>query len=195
MDITYLHDTQKIINELQNICKLLIKDYKYMETTAEEFHMDNGRLLYFLVCLEPESTCYGCGTGAFLYKDGRIFRFHYNIHTPYSKGPHVSNTMTNIEETIWVDRGNVSYVHNVRTEFGREAFWHHTPISCLNEEARTLRTLMASLQAYCRREGYCKKLRRLDKAHEKWEAEKHIKILSENSVYGITNIISKEAGK
>lgn len=191
MCISYLPDTRKIIDDHDGIRKNIMKDYHYTDIPVEHFPVPNIRMLYFMVCLEPESVSYGNGSGAFVYKDGRVFKFHYNIHKPDFKGPHISNQMTNVEEIVWSENDGIGVTRFAETCFGMQAFWDHTPMSCLNEEAGTLRTLMKSLQAYCRKENYCRKLNRLDKAHEKWKAREHLLITAVDTGHGTVTVISK----
>lgn len=171
METTYSAEIQAIIDEEEEIRKDIREQYKYTDVDSGNFTATDIRVLYFMVCLEPKSTCYGRGLGAFVYKDDSVYRFHYNIHTTYSKGPHLSNKMTSISRIIMRERHGIAATERLETSFGRKAFWMHTPDDCLNPEEKALRELMKSLAVYCRKEDLCKKLRKTDKAHEKWEKE------------------------
>lgn len=180
----------KIIDDMTEMKTGLIETCRYTEIPTSEIlnhHILSDRLhiLYFMVCLEPESMAYGRGIGAFIYRDGRVFEFWYNIHTSHSKGPHKSNQMTMIQELVWDERRGFGAAKAVDTDFGHEAFWSHTPTESLGENAHDLRKLMISLQKYCRGEKYCEKLRKLDKKHMVWEAERGAKLLMRNQTYGI----------
>ncbi len=72
------------------------------------------------------------------------------------------------------NRHDVVLPQTVETSFGIKAFWHHTPMDCLDDEAKSLREFMKSLQLYCRKEKMCERLRKTDKAHEEWNASVEI---------------------
>lgn len=126
-------------------------------------------MLGFVVYLDPESVMYGTATGVFVYKGERAFQFHYNIHTPHCKGPRVSNTMSCIYEIKVTDKFGIICAECVDTDFSNEAFWYYTPDDSLGEEDRAVRKLMKSVQAYCRGQKYCERLRKTDAAHVRWE--------------------------
>lgn len=196
MDINYLPDTKKIIEMYTENKRNLQADYHYTDIPVTNFPVDNIRMLYFMVGLRPDAMSYGRGIGAFVYKDGRVFQFHYNIHTPHSKGPHLSNTMSSIEEVKLQVKYDIVLTQCVGTNFGNQAFWAYTPMSCLDEESKTLRILMKSLQTYCRKKDYCKKLRKLDKVHEKWMAERHLQVTTVyNTGKGKVDVITKQNPK
>lgn len=190
---------KKIVDEHLRIKESLKNDFHYEDIPVEKcFYLpglmsesSNIQLLYFMVCLEPESISYGRGIGAFVYKGNHVYRFNYNIHTPHSKGPHRSNQMTNIQEVVWFHNENFESVKTIDTHFGDEAFQTHTSLAYMDEEAKSLRLLMKSLQDYCRKQDYCKILRSLDKAHEQWKLERDIKTLMTNTCYGATTVVSK----
>lgn len=169
----YPGTTYQILGEYEEIRKGLRNDYKYEDFDKDAIKAPDIDLQWVMGCLEPESPTYGVALGLFVYKqDGRVYLFHYNIHRPESKGPLRSNQMTTIEEVIWKDWKEFSGVNTKDTDFGMKAFWAYTPMDCLGSEAKSLRQLMISLQAYCRQMDYCTKLRRLDKKHLVWEAKR-----------------------
>lgn len=192
MEIKYSTDTQRIIDIQQEIQTGCMNDYGYTDISTENFQAMDIEILYFMVCLKPESPCYGTGTGAFVYKDGRVFKFHYNIHSPYSKGPHRSNTMTSIDELVLRDSYGIVSVDMKHTVFGSEAFHYYTPTNCLDDESRSMRELIKSIQTYCRKENLCGKLRRLDSFHEKWKESKQISIITVDSPNGTCRVVSNK---
>lgn len=166
----YPAETKQIMESYEELYTDIRDSYGYTDISPTVFEADGIRVLHFMVCLKPESPGYGTGLGAFVYKDGNVYQFHYNIHTPYSKGPHRSNQMTCIDRIVLDDRNGITSAKTVETQFGTKAFWDYTPMECLDPEAESLRLLMKSLQAYCRKENLCAKLGKLDKAHEKWKS-------------------------
>lgn len=170
MDVTkYPQDTQSIIRIEEEIHEDL-KRLKYEDMDLSGLKPVPGiDVLYFMACMCPESVCYGSGTGMFVYKDGRVFRFSYNIHTTYSKGPHLSNRMTGIEQVILEEKHGIAMTRHIMSMFGKGAFWMHTPMDCLDDEGKALRMLMGSIQEYCREMDLCGKLRKTDRLHEEWE--------------------------
>lgn len=188
MDTNNCHsaETQLIIDEYEKV-RIDVRDtYKYTDVDPDNFKATDIKVLFFMICMEPESPSYGKATGAFIYKneqvyqDERVYQFYYNIHTPYSKGPHLSNQMTCINRVVLNNRHGITTIKFEESCFGSMAFWIHTPMDCLTPEARSLRELMKSLQSYCRKENLCKRLRKTDKAHEKWEA-------IQNNIYSANN--------
>ena len=168
----YSLEVKMIIKE-QEIMRTEIRDiHKYIDVNPVNFEVDNIDILYFMICLDPESTFYGTGNGVFVYNNEQVYLFRYNIHTPHSKGPHISNTMTSVDQLILKDRHDITMLETKETEFGFKAFWDHTPMECLNQEEKSLRQLMRSIQSYCRKENLCAKLRKTDKIHEKWKSER-----------------------
>ena len=164
-----------ILERLDEIYNGLCKDYKYRLVQKEAIQTDGIKILYFAVCLEPESPAYGRALGTFQYGDD-IYQFHYNIHTPSSKGPHRSNQMQSIEKVVIKEyRTGGKDLKYEETAFGQRAFWMHTPMSMLNEKEQALRRLMKGLQAYVRRQKWMSKLHHLDAAHEKWESDRQAK--------------------
>lgn len=177
---------KQILKELHAARKRTEKEFHYTDIPVENFEIDDIRMEYFMVCLEPKSVPYGKGIGAFTYKDGRVFQFRYNIHTPEAKGPRLSNQMTNIQQLELSERTDIFILRPVDTDFGNMAFWNYTPLSALTGESKTLRLLMKSLQAYCRKKDYCKQLRKLDHVHLEWETERNIAMVMTNSMYGMS---------
>lgn len=178
---------KQILKELHAARKRMEKEFHYTDIPVENFEIDDIRMEYFMVCLEPKSVPYGKGIGAFTYKDGRVFQFCYNIHTPEAKGPRLSNQMTNIQQLELSEiRTDIFMLRPVDTDFGNMAFWDHTPLSTLTGESKTLRLLMKSLQAYCRKENYCEQLQKLDLAHLEWETERNAATVMMNSMYGVS---------
>ncbi len=183
----------EIIDVYEETYEKLKKDYGYTEFDVETIQhaMDiiqpGITILHIMGCLKPESICYGKAVGFFIYKDYHVFRFHYNIHTPEFNGPRVSNMMEDVEEIIldekMRDKYDILACEFEKTGFGSEAFWAHTPISTLKEDEKALRALMMALQAYCRKQEYCKLLRKLDKKHLKWEAELKMRLNSDVGVH------------
>lgn len=168
----YPAETAEIVKLLDDIYDDMRERLKYVNVDTGNFQAKDIDVLHFMVCLAPDSMCYGRGIGAFIYKDGRVFQFSYNIHTPHSKGPRLSNRMTNIQRVTLHDCYGVMTTRNKNTDFGLKAFWDYTPISALDDESASLRELMKSVQSYCRKENLCARLRKTDKEHEKWENKK-----------------------
>lgn len=181
----YPSETYKIISEYEKVHADLRDMYKYEDIDKDNFKVTDIEVLFFMTCMNPESVCYGTAVGAFIYKDGRVYRFHYNIHTPHSKGPHKSNQMSCIDRVILDTRNGITSVDFKDTVFGTKAFWDHTPMDSLDPAAKSLRELMISLKLYCRQQNLCSKLRKLDKKHEEWENTQKIKHVVNNSTYGI----------
>lgn len=166
--------TKRIISEWEPIKKDLQKDLKYTNIDPASITADDIHVLYFMIGLDPESVGYGMGTGAFVYKDGRVFCFHYTIHTTHTKGPHVSNTMDYIDEIILDKKYGIPLPRTVNSSFGYKAFWLYTPMKLLDDDAKCLRQLMESVKAYCRKEELCRKLRKTDKKHNEWRMKMHV---------------------
>lgn len=182
----YSNETRQIIELLHEARREFQSTHKFQDVDVKPLQTDGLDLLYFMVCLEPESVMYGTGFGAFAHPSGRVYRFSYNIHTPRSKGPHRSNQMTNIEEVVLEDVCGVKMTKNERTDFGGKAFWIHTSMDALDEDSKRLRRLMESLKAYCRKEDLCGRLRKLDKAHEQWAFNIRAARVMQNTYYGVT---------
>ena len=166
----YSGTTQKILNDLGELRKQLSERHKFVDFGLPQTVPDID-LQWVMGCFEPKSIFYGGAIGVFVYKsDGRVFKFHYNIHRPESKGPHISNRITEIEECVWPDDDtSIPISMTQSTSFGAGAFYGDisTP------EATALYTLMRSLQVHCRRQNYCAKLRKLDQKHLAWKEEEH----------------------
>lgn len=165
----YSAETLQLIEEHELIHADIREWQHYEDQPLDDIKATDIDMLYFMVCICPESMSYGRGLGAFVYKDGRVFRFTYNIHTPHCKGPHRSNTFTNIDEVILNTRHGITTADTRESDFGSKAFWYHTPMECLKDEEISVRELMLSVQAYCRKMNFCEQLRKSDKAHERWE--------------------------
>ncbi len=161
--------TKLVVDEYEKIRIALRKAYNFTDVDLAGFEAPHIKMLYFMTCMDPESMCYGTAAGSFVYKDRRVFSFHYNIHIPHAKGPRISNMMTDIKQIVMKEMHGSILPEKKETSFGREAFLSHIPIGHLDEESKDLRRLMKSLQSYCRKEELCKKLRKTDKAHLEWE--------------------------
>ena len=184
----YPSETYQIIDEYEKVNISLRDMYKFEDIDKDNFKATDIEVLFFRACLEPESVCYGTAVGAFIYKDGKVYRFDYNIHTPHSKGPRISNQMTHIDHIILDTRHGITSVKFEEIVFGMKAFWAHTPMDILDPAAKSLRELMISLQLYCRQQNLCGKLRKLDKKHEEWENKRKVTVATINSKYGISSI-------
>lgn len=184
-------ETYQIIDGYEKNRTKSVELFGYTDVDIDNFKASNIRMLHFMICLKPESVAYGRGIGAFVYKDGRVFKIHYNIHTPHSKGPHLSNQMTLIEQIVLKTYFGITVTECVSTSFGAKAFWNYTPMDCLDPEARSLRELMISIRSYCRKENLCGKLRKLDKVHDKWNTERQMKVVQKNIIYGVTKTRDK----
>lgn len=182
----YSNETRQIIEQLHEERREFQSSYKFQDVDVKPLQTDGLNLLYFMVCLEPKSIMYGTAFGAFVHPSGRVYRFSYNIHTPRSKGPHRSNQMTNIKEVVLKDVCGVKMTENKQTDFGGKAFWIHTSMDALDEDSKSLRRLMESLKAYCRREDLCGRLRKLDRAHEQWDFNRRATRMMQNTYYGVT---------
>lgn len=181
----YPPETRQILDEIEEQ-KELLKRFGYTDADITGITATDIRMLYFMVCLDPESISYGTGTGVFTYKDKKVFRFHYNIHTPWSKGPRLSNRMTSMDQALLKTCFGIPMMEFTDTAFGQKAFWDHTPVSELDDGERSLRELMASLKAYCRKENLCARLRRTDKTHMEWKKETDEKIAEKRKSYACT---------
>lgn len=186
----YPSETYQIIDEYEQVHIGLRDTYKYKDIDKDNFKATDIEVLFFMICMEPESVCYGTAVGAFVYKDGNIYRFDYNIHTPHSKGPRISNQMTHIDHVVLDTRRGITSVKFEETVFGAKAFWVHTPMDILDPEAKSLRELMISLQLYCRQQNLCGKLCELDKKHKEWENRRKVAVAAINSKYGINSMIN-----
>lgn len=166
-------ETQRQIIDAEERDRIQLKNsYGFTDADTAGLSAPGITVLYFMTCLAPASVFYGKAMGAFAWRDGRVFRFHYNIHTPRSKGPGLSNQMTEIKEVTTEEFYGETVVNHKHTDFGGRAFWIHTPMDMLNAEEKSLRAFMESLQRYCRAEELCKKLKKLDKANLAWEASR-----------------------
>lgn len=163
-----------LINGHEKIRTCMIAHDNFQSIEPSQFTAPGIHMVDFLVCLEPKSQFYGIAYGTFIHESGKVLRVMYNIHTPHSKGPHRSNTIKSIEQVVWRCIYGHVMVEYRETDFGKKAFWFHTPMDCLDEEARSLRILEMSLQAYCREEDLCKRLRKTDKAHLEWEHSRSV---------------------
>lgn len=165
----YSAETLQLIEEHEIIHTDIREWQHYEDQPLDEIKATDIDMLYFMVCFDPCSMSFGRGLGAFVYKDERVFRFTYNVHTPDCKGPHKSNTFTDIDQVILNTRHGIVTADTKVSNFGYEAFWYYTPMDSLKGEHKSVRELMLSVQAYCRKMNFCERLRRKDKAHERWE--------------------------
>lgn len=141
MNRTYPDETCWILEELDNIRKDLKKTGKYMDLNPENMKAADIHMQYFIICIYPESPCCGYAVGTFIHKNGRVFRFHYDVR---------NLRMTDISRVILKTRHGIMFTDWKDTDFGRKAFWENTPMEDLDEEERSLRDLMASIETACR---------------------------------------------
>lgn len=189
----YPPETCQIIDETKEQKKFLTA-FGYTEADVTGITAAGIQMLYFMVCLNPESIGYGTGTGSFVYKDGRVFKFQYNIHTPWSKGPRLSGRITSISQAVLKTYFGIPMVEFTDTLFGQKAFWTHTPVSELDDGEQSLRELMASLKAYCRKENLYGKLRKKDRAHMEWKKETDEKIAAKQKTYACIDNPDRQEG-
>lgn len=182
----YSSELEKTIDCYEKNRTQIRDTWGYTDTDSSRFQAEGMKVLSFMVCLKPESSAYGRGVGTFAYKDGHLYQFRWNIHTPRSKGPHKSNQMTDIHR-VMLDLGYDGVTARIAdTDFGSEAFQTGISKENLGPEARSLRELMASVRRYCTEKDLCRKLRRLDRKHLEWRAARQNELIASNSTYGIT---------
>lgn len=188
---------RKIIKEYMEMREDLKRTHHYEDIDLNSLPIPEDcqekiRMLYFMICLDPESTSYGKGKGAFVYNEEAVYQFTYNIHTPTRKGPHQSNQMDNIQQVVWFVDGEFESVKCVETNFGARAFLDNTSSNWLDTESYMLLLLIKAVQMYCRGMDYCRILRKKDRAHEEWKALRHLRVVESHSIYGSHQVMSHD---
>ena len=173
-----LQTAEKLVMEIN---EGLIENYAYVPVKVDGLGAHGMKVLYFSVCTSPESPAFGAGCGVFLYKDA-VYRFHFDLG---------SNHMTVVEQVVLKqDKAAGPYVKHEETAFGRRAFWDDTSMDDLDEIEKALRRLMRSLESYVSRQGWPGHIKRNAALHkremEHRETGRRMKLVRDNSVYGIT---------
>lgn len=126
---------------------------------------DTMKLLQAFIGKDPMSPFYGKIIGFFSYKN-QYYRFHWHVHRPNQKNPHLSNHMTDLHYLkIRPAFGDEEFFTYEDSWMGKEAFWVNTSLQqCkdYSQDAYELRKLMNNIKTYSQSQNFCKMFRKTD---------------------------------
>ena len=136
----------ELLEEIGSIIDVLKSKNKAKQVACKDLSTDKCKMLYLILCDNPNSYSFGKMYGYFEYEN-QIYKFTWHIHEPNQKIASLSNRMT---------------------ETGHKAFWLYTPDSMLDGFDYDLRQLMHNLKTYAVKEQLCKHIRKSDAKHIKF---------------------------
>ena len=166
---------EEIIKHMDSIYASNDMNMESVETVeCDALSTDTCKMHRLFICRNPECGYYGEMKGLFEYKDGRMFLFHWHVHSPNEKAKdsHV-NTMKTIEECqfvtdVYANGNTTSYVQQIETDFGANALMRENTIHDLKNVDFDLRLLMFSIRWWTVKKHLCVSFHVTDKQHLEW---------------------------
>ena len=157
----------ELLEEIGSIIDVLKSKNKAKQVACKDLSTDKCKMLYLILCDNPNSYSFGKMYGYFEYEN-QIYKFTWHIHEPNQKIASLSNRMTSFERMSMSDDYGIRHIAKEQSETGHKAFWLYTPDSMLDGFDYDLRQLMHNLKTYAVKEQLCKHIRKSDAKHVKF---------------------------